>query len=324
METFLPPRAPADEGLFDYAGTDSPFFALKSSRPPSWRVWAEAHGDAGAVKGETPLGSAALSYGGGGLMLGADYQARPDLLYGFAAGGTLSSFDVPDRSTSGGINGGQFAAYVAKQWGRLYATGLAGFGLYENNEQRTAFVPGSSIPLVPVPSILEQLSGDFVSQTFNARFETGWRSSFGSGYAAPFAALEYSLLHMDGFSESDPYGPNLLGLSYASHNVNSLPLFLGTQFDSASLVSGNPLSYFVRVAWRHDFEAYRSIETSFITAPGFDFTVNGAIAPQDAAAVDIGLKYDLNKNLAIISNFEGLFSGQGNSYGGTVGAKSTW
>jgi outer membrane autotransporter protein len=89
-------------------------------------------------------------------------------------------------------------------------------------------------------------------------------------------------------------------------------------------VSGNPLSYFVRVAWRHDFEAYRSIETSFITAPGFDFTVNGAIAPQDAAAVDIGLKYDLNKNLAIISNFEGLFSGQGNSYGGTVGAKSTW
>jgi outer membrane autotransporter protein len=84
------------------------------------------------------------------------------------------------------------------------------------------------------------------------------------------------------------------------------------------------VSYFVRVAWRHDFEASRSIESSFITAPGFDFTVNGAIAPQDAAAVDIGVKYGLTKQLSITSNFEGLFSGQGNSYGGTVGAKSTW
>ena len=316
----------AGDGLFDYAGTDNPFFALKSpaSRPPSWRVWAEAYGEAGALNGQSQTGSAALNYGGGGLMLGADYQARPDFLYGFAAGGNLSGFDVPDRSTSGSIDGGQFAAYAAKQWGALYATGLAGFGLFENNEQRTAFVPGSSVPLVPVPSIIEQLSGAFLSQTFNARFETGWRSSFGSGYATPFAALEYSLLHLDGFSEYNPGGPNLLGLSYASQYINSLPLFLGAQFDSASLVSGNPVSYFVRVAWRHDFEASRSIESSFITAPGFDFTVNGAIAPQDAAAVDIGVKYGLTKQLSITSNFEGLFSGQGNSYGGTVGAKSTW
>jgi uncharacterized protein with beta-barrel porin domain len=314
----------ANDGLLDYAGPDSPFFALKAARPPSWRVWAEAYGDAGAVKGESPLGSAGLNYGGGGLMLGADYQARPDFLYGFAAGGNLSSFDVPDRSTSGGIDGGQFAAYAAKQWGALYATGLVGFGLFENNEQRTAFVPGTSVPLVPVPSIIEQLSGAFLSQTFNARFEAGWRSSFGSGYATPFAALEYSLLHLNGFSESDPNGPNLLGLSYASQYINSVPLFLGTQFDSASLVSGNPLSYFVRVAWRHDFEPYRSIESSFIAAPGFDFTVNGAIAPQDAASINIGAKYDLTKQISIMSNFEGLFSGQGNSYGGTVGAKSTW
>ena len=144
---------------------------------------------------------------------------------------TYQSFDVPDRSTSGGIDGGQFAAYAAKQWGALYATGLVGFGLFENNEQRTAFVPGSSVPLVPVPSIIEQLSGAFLSQTFNARFEAGWRSSFGSGYATPFAALEYSLLHLNGFSESNPGGPNLLGLSYASQYINSLPLFLGAQFE---------------------------------------------------------------------------------------------
>ena len=100
--------------------------------------------------------------------------------------------------------------------------------------------------------------------------------------------------------------------------------FLVLSLISASLVSGHSLSYFVRVAWRHDFEPYRTIESSFLAAPGFDFTINGAVAPQDAASIDIGLKYDLTKRLAITSNFEGLFSPQGNSYGGTIGAKSAW
>ena len=155
----------ANDGLLDYAGTDSPFFALKAPafRPPSWRIWSEAYGDAGSVKGDSVLGAAGLNSGGGGLVLGADYQAKPDLLYGFAVGGNLSGFAVPDRSASGGIDGGQFAAYVAKQWGALYTTGLVGFGLFANNEQRLAAVPGSSIPLVPIPSIVEQLTGDFLS-----------------------------------------------------------------------------------------------------------------------------------------------------------------
>jgi len=74
----------------------------------------------------------------------------------------------------------------------------------------------------------------------------------------------------------------------------------------------------------HDFEPYRTIDPSFVTAPGYNFIINGAVAPRDAAQVNVGLKYGLTKNAALFTNFNGEFSGQGNGYAGMIGFDYTW
>jgi outer membrane autotransporter protein len=317
----------ADDDLLGYAGSDprNPILkALAGARQHPWRFWEEPYGGGGSISGELPLGSSKLGYSGGGLAIGTDYQVDPDTILGLALGGNLSSFDVSGRETSGNVEGGQLSAYGAKRWGALYATGIVGFGLFSNSEQRFAVLPGSTAPIIPVPGFAEQLNGSFDSQSFNARFEAGWRASFEDFNVTPFGAVEYGLLHLDHFSESEAGGPDLLGLSYASHSVDSVPTFLGVQFDSLGLNSPNPLSYWVRLSWMHEFEPYRTVDPSFLAAPGFDFIVNGAVAPRDAAAVDLGLKYALTPHLNALTSFDGLFAPAGSSYAGTVGLQSTW
>ncbi len=314
----------ADDDLLEADAQNPIFKALAASRPPTWRFWEEPYGSGGSVSGELPLGSAQLNFSGGGLALGTDYQPDAEAIVGLALGGNLSSFSVPDRATTGSVDGGQVAAYGVKRWQDFYATGIANFGFFTNSEQRFAALPGSSAPIVPVPGFAEQLNGDFQSQSFNARFEAGWRHSYDLVNVTPFAAVEYGLLHLNHFSELDPGGSDLLGLSYASHDVDSLPTFLGIQFDSMNLNPANPLSYWARLSWMHEFEPYRTIDASFLAAPGFDFVVNGAVAPANAASVDLGLKYALTSHLTALASFDGWFAPQGVSYAGTVGLQSQW
>jgi uncharacterized protein with beta-barrel porin domain len=72
------------------------------------------------------------------------------------------------------------------------------------------------------------------------------RKVFGSFAVTPFAAVQFAELWQNGFIEIDPVpagaaGP--LGLSYGSTRTNSLPTFLGAQFDTRiALANGTVLS----------------------------------------------------------------------------------
>ncbi len=316
----------ADDAL-GYAGVDpqNPISkALAARAVHVWRFWSEPYGGGGSISGELPLGTAQLGYSGGGLAVGTDYQVDPDTIIGLAVGGNLSSFDVSGRATTGTVQGGQLSAYAAKRWGPLYATGIAGFGVFSNTEQRFAVLPGTTAPIIPVPGFAEQLNGSFASQSFNARFEAGWRVTYDDFNVTPFGAVEYGLLHSDQFAEAQANGPDLLGLAYASHFVDSVPTFLGVQFNSMKSNSPDRLTYWTRLSWMHEFEPYRTIDPSFLAAPGFDFTVNGALAPRNAAALDLGLKYALTPHLNALASFNGLFAPEGISYAGTAGLQSQW
>ena len=302
--------------------------ALKAERyrPHGWRVWTEAYGGGAFVGGEPVLGTARLNSVGGGLAAGADYQARPDTLFGVALGGGPSSFRVADRATSGSVDAGHVAAYGATRWDSFYASGIVGYDFFTNKVDRSAAIPGSSAPLVPVPGFTENLTGKFSSQSISARVEAGWKMiSHSAVNVTPFAALQYSLLSMNGFTEISNGAPSVIGLSYAKRMVDSFPLFLGAQFDSKIITAdGRPLSSWLRVAWMHEFEPYRTINPSFIAAPGYDFIINGAVAPRDAARVDAGWNFSVSRNVGLFTNIDGEFSGRGNAYSGSGGFRISW
>jgi len=323
--------ASTSDSVLSYAAVEPrnlSLLALKAmpDQPQRWRLWAEAYGVGASVNGDFPLGAARLNYSGGGFAMGADYRADRDTLLGFGVGAGLSSFSVPDRATSGDVDGGHIAAYGAKRWGSFYATGIIGYDFFHNEEKRFATLPGAGQVIVPVPGFAEKLRGSFFSQSLSTRVEIGWRTWFDHLAVTPFAALQYGLLGMNGYTETAIVGPSVLGLSYANRVVDSLPLFLGTQFDSKFEIASMPAAWWLRAAWVHEFESDRTINPSFLAAPGYDFVVNGATPARDAARFDAGLKLAVRRNAELFTTFNGEFSdkGKGSSYAGTGGLRISW
>src|SRR5262249_6742775 len=154
--------------------------------------------------------------------------------------------------------------------------------------------------------------------------EWGWRRWFDNLAVRRFAAVQYGLLGMNGYSETASGGPSVIGLSYASRVVNSVPLFVGTQFDSKFEVASMPAAWWLRAAWVHEFEPDRTINPTFLAAPGYDFIIHGATAARDAARLDAGLKLAVRRNAALFATFNGEFSDKGNSYAGTGGLRISW
>ena len=144
----------------------------------------------------------------------------------------------------------------------------------------------------------------------------------------PFAGLATSHLSSQGFSENSTNtlgGPSILGLTFGPHSVNSRVSSLGIQFDTRlSLGNGLSLTPFARVAWTHEFNIDRSLNSNLTASPAAAAFVHGASAVQDAAKVDAGLKLDIGRNVGLFAAFDGEFSGHGQSYAGSGGFKITW
>src|SRR4029077_3813607 len=144
--------------------------------------------------GEAGIGSATLSLNTGGLAGGLDYQFAPDLLAGFAIGGSSSNFSVRDRITSGHLEGAHFGGYAVKTWGSLYAAGAASFSTFRNSETRSIVGIGPT----------ETASGTFGSNLLSGRFEAGWKQTFSWFAITPFAAVQPAQLWQNGFTETNP------------------------------------------------------------------------------------------------------------------------
>jgi outer membrane autotransporter protein len=116
--------------------------------------------------------------------------------------------------------------------------------------------------------------------------------------------------------------PSVLGLSFASQSVSSVPSFVGVQFDTSTDVSDTTvLRSWLRAAWKHEFDTSRVAQASFTSAPGFAFDVQGAEPPADAAIARIGVELTVQGNVSIFANFDGELGAGAHSYGGTGGMK---
>jgi outer membrane autotransporter protein len=285
---------------------------------PRWRAWVTAFDGTAKLDGEAGVGSASLSRNTGGLAGGLDYQLAPDTLLGLAIGGSSSNFSVPDRLTSGRLEGGHLGGYGVKTWGALYAAGALSFNTFRNSTTRTIAGIGPT----------ETATGRFGSNLFSARVEAGWKQVFGGFAVTPFAAVQFAELWQNGFTETNPVpagaaGP--LGLTYGAISVSSLPTFLGAQFDTRfAFGNGMVLSPYARLSWVHEFEPNRTINPAFIALPAAAFSVDGPRAASDAARIDAGAKLALAPNALVFASFDGEFSNRSQSYAGKGGLRVAW
>jgi outer membrane autotransporter protein len=285
---------------------------------PLYRAWFAGFDGTWRLGGQADVGSADLRHSTAGGTAGLDYLLNPNLLIGVAAGGSASTFSVPDRATSGTLDGAHIGTYGTARWGAWYAAGALAFSAFDNKVNRTIAGVGPT----------ELATGTFNSDMLSGRFEMGYRQMIGGFAVTPFAAVQFAELWEAGYSESSTTltgAPGVNGLTYTSQTVSSLPTFLGAQVDTrVVLASGMVWSPYARLSWVHEFEPTRDVAASFITLPLTGFTVFGPSATRDAARIDVGSKVTVGRNTALFASFDGEFSGRGQMYAGRGGLKVTW
>ena len=298
-----------------------PFAAMPAKAPlfeQRWRGWVAGFDGTSSLRGEADPGSAGQRERIAAAAAGLDYQVNPNLLVGAAAGGSTSSFSVPDRSTSGNLNGFHLGGYAVARRDQWYAAGTLAFANFDNTTQRSIIGVGPA----------ETANGSFASNLLSGRFEFGWQQVLNGFSVTPFAALQFAELWQRGFAETGTaFGgaPAVNGLSFAGHHVASLPAFLGAQFDTRyALANGMIWSPYARASWVHEFDPARNVSASFIALPGSGFTVDGPRAAGNAARLDLGSKLALTRSAALFASFDGEFSDRTQSYAGKGGFKVNW
>ena len=300
----------------------------------TWRIWGTGFGGGSHWPGDAVIGSAEADQHTWGFAGGLDYQITPYALLGISAGGGVSSFGVGDRATSGTVDAFHGALYGALRNQGFYASGIVAYDQFNDSESRTAVIPGVVLPAASfidgpfsIPGFYERPTGSFGAHSWSGYGEVGYDWRFGGMFTAtPFVGLEYSSLKTGAFTESNQGLPSVVGLSFAPTTTTSVPGYLGLQLDAKGDLPNllTPFDVWVRGAWQHEFSTSRSFEASFISAPGVDFTIQGAQPPHDALATTVGLKLNLTKNAAIFGTFEGQFGANATSVGGTGGVVFTW
>ena len=311
-------------GALGYAGekpAPGPFAAMPAKAPvfeQRWRGWVAGFDGASSLRGEADPGSASQRERIAAAAAGLDFQVNPNLLVGAAAGGSTSSFSVPDRSTSGNLTGAHLGAYGVARWDRWYAAGTLAFANFDNTTHRSILGVGPA----------ETANGSFASNLLSGRFELGWQQALNGFSVTPFAALQFAELWQRGFAETGTaFGgaPAVNGLNLAAHHVASLPAFLGAQFDTRyALANGMIWSPYARLSWVHEFDPARNVSASFIALPGSGFTVDGPRAASNAARLDLGSKLALSRTSSLFASFDGEFSDRSQSYAGKGGFKLNW
>ncbi len=198
-----------------------------------------------------------------------------------------------------------------KRLGPFYLAALADYGHYSNDTDR--FIDWV---------VDDHATGNFSSDELGGRIEAGWRQFYGVHQVTPFVAVDVAHLWTDGFTEESD---GLLGLTFRSGSVTSTTSSLGVQFDTqVILANGQVLMPFTRVAWVHEFNPDRGVDSGLTLAPEALFSTNTPFAVSDVAKVVTGLKLNVTDNTGLFAYFDGEFSDRSQSYSGNGGIRISW
>jgi uncharacterized protein with beta-barrel porin domain len=79
-----------------------------------------------------------------------------------------------------------------------------------------------------------------------------------------------------------------------------------------------------RVAWAHDFNPDRAINSTFQALPGASFTVNGARQASESALTTASIEMKWMNGWSAAGTFEGEFSDVTRSYAGKGVVRYAW
>jgi hypothetical protein len=286
-----------------------------------WSAWGAAFGGSNTTSGDPTVGSHDITTGTYGFAAGMDYHVSPSTIVGFALAGAGTNWGLSNGLGGGYSDALQVGTYGITWFGPAYLAGALSFTNHWFTTNRSA--------------LGDQLTANFVGQSYGARFEGGYRftpslpspaSGGGLGWGlgvTPYGALQAQDFQTPSYSENDVTGGGF-GLSYNAMNATDVRTELGARFDDPTLLYGKPLILFGRLAWAHDFVSNPALSAAFEALPGSTFIVNGAPIPQNSALTTAGAQFFLASYWSLIAKFDGAFAAGSQTYAGSGTLRYSW
>ena len=264
---------------------------LKPARENRWGVWVTGFGDFVSV--DADANAAGYNFTTGGVSLGVDYRLTDSLAIG-AMGEYSHTWTSLNPSGSIDVNSGR---------GGLYASWFS-HGIYLNG---AIYGGGNSYS-----SARSGLGGLANGSTSGAEWSTfisgGYDFRLGHLTVGPIAALQYSYVNINGFSENGSLAP----MQIQSNSVDSLRSDVGFRIFYQWQIGKIVLEPSLKAAWEHEYEySALPITAGFAGIPGPSATFFGPNEGHDSAVVSAGVSAQLTPAISTYINYDGQL-GRGN------------
>jgi outer membrane autotransporter protein len=283
-------------------GTPSPSAATTSTA--SGDPWMRAFGSfaSGAAQG----GLSGFNQQRGGVIFGDDRYLDANWTLGAAVQYAHTSLSYNDGSASSGADSYNGILYDGWRDGALYVNSTAGFGWNSYGSNRTLIIGGyTATP-----------SGSFSGWDASASAETGYTVQAGTLLAlppemltlTPYAGLDYTRTHTDGFTES---GDGVSNLIFQASDGNSLVSTVGVRAGTrVEIPDYGAFLPEIHLAWqRENMDQTQNSNAAFVGSPGSLFSVTGAQYGRDSAIAGFGLTQELSQQFKAFVTYDAKLNG---------------
>ncbi len=277
-----------------------------------WNVWAAGFGGAQSVSGDATLGSNKTTSNVFGTAAGAEYRFSPNTVAGFALAGGGTRFNVANGG-SGNSDLFQAGAYLRHTQGAAFLAAALAYGWQDVTTNRTVTVAG-----------IDNLRARFNANAVSGRLEGGYRVATPAGGLTPYAAGQFTTYRLPSYAEQAASGANTFALAYDGKDVTATRTELGLRSEKAVALTDATLMLRGRLAWAHDFNTDRNVQTAFVTLPGSAFVVNGAQPAADTALTTVSAEMLWRNGWSASATADAQLSDTTHSYSGKGVVRYSW
>ena len=282
----LPPAPPPIES----PGTGKDIAAKQPVPPPPppenrWGIWANGWGDWVTVDNDGQ--AKGYNFTTGGFIIGVDYRLTDHFAVGLMGS---YAYTRTNLQPSGNIDvntgrGGLYLTYFSNGF-YINAATYGGHNSYNTSRQ----------------GLLGSANGSTSSGEFSTWTESGYDFHLGSFTVGPMAALQYTLVDVDGFNEQG----SLLPLHIQSNQEASLRTDFGARAAYTWHFGGVSVVPTLLVAWEHEYN-YSSlpVTVSSVQFPGQSATLFGPSEGRNSAIINAGAAFQLTPHLSTYIGYQG-------------------
>jgi outer membrane autotransporter protein len=259
-----------------------------------WGIWGKGYGLLGDRKREN--GVSGYKYNIYGTSVGIDYKYSERSLFGLTAGFSNGDVDYALSGSKGDISGKHLGFYNRTNMTDWFFDYIFMFSKLEYDTERNIDLTGETAD--------GSFSGQAISGYAEARYD--WRSHI-SWFIQPLASLQFSLLNLDGYTESGSSG----NLTFEEQSYKSLIGSIGVRVKNNLYTDaeGRYTSVELRGRLLHEFgDTNSSIGAHFAGNPNSGFKVSGASMPRDSIMFGFGFSGKPNRSLRFLFDYDIRFN----------------